>query len=103
MAELLLPRQGTLVAWTTQGFPPVVPYAGDETGKSFEPFGVGLVELDDVVRVESRLSASDPHKLRFGMDVELQVVPFSFTAAGEEIMTFALHPLPPGPAPRRGT
>ncbi|HEY9556921.1 MAG TPA: Zn-ribbon domain-containing OB-fold protein [Acidimicrobiales bacterium] len=96
MAELLLPRQGTLVAWTTQGFPPVVPYAGDETGKSFEPFGVGLVELDDVVRVESRLSESDPDKLRFGMDVELQVVPFYVDADGDEIMTFEFAPVAAG-------
>ena len=28
MSELLLPRRGTLVAWTTQGFPPGAPYAG---------------------------------------------------------------------------
>ena len=60
MAELLLPRRGTLVSWTTQGFPPVVPYAGDETGETFVPFGVGLVQLDDIVRVESRLTESDP-------------------------------------------
>jgi uncharacterized OB-fold protein len=93
MAELLLPRQGTLVAWTTQGFPPVVPYAGDETGKSFEPFGVGLVELDDLVRVESRLSESDPDKLRFGMEVELQVVPFYEDENGDEILTFAFAPV----------
>ena len=68
MSELPLPRRGTLVAWTTQGFPPVVPYAGDETGAYFEPFGVGLVQLDDVVRVECRLTESDPAKLEFGMD-----------------------------------
>ena len=29
MATLELPRTGTLVTWTTQGFPPVVGYAGD--------------------------------------------------------------------------
>ena len=28
MSEHLLPRSGTLVAWTTQGFPPGAPYAG---------------------------------------------------------------------------
>src|SRR5215472_5343556 len=28
MTELLLPRRGTLVAWTTQGFPSGPPYAG---------------------------------------------------------------------------
>ena len=92
MAELLLPRRGTLVSWTTQGFPPVVPYAGDATGTSFVPFGVGLVQLDDVVRVESRLTESDPAKLAFGMEVELQVVPFYVDEAGDEIMTFAFAP-----------
>ena len=49
----------------------MVPFAGDATGKSFEPFGVGLVQLEDVVKVEARLTESDPAKLRFGMDVEL--------------------------------
>ena len=38
MSELLLPRRGTLVAWTTQGFVPKLPYAGDETAATFEPF-----------------------------------------------------------------
>jgi uncharacterized OB-fold protein len=92
MADLLLPQRGTLVSWTTQGFPPMVPYAGDETGASFTPFGVGLVQLDDVVRVEARLTESDPAKLRFGMDVELAIVPFYVDRDGDEIMTFAFAP-----------
>ncbi|VAZ85652.1 hypothetical protein LAUMK42_04490 [Mycobacterium persicum] len=44
MSEVLLPRRGTLVAWTTQGFSPGPPYAGP-AGKDFVPFGVGLVQL----------------------------------------------------------
>jgi len=51
MSDVLLPRRGTLVSWTTQGFPPGLPYKGP-TGKDFVPFGVGLVQLDDVIRVE---------------------------------------------------
>lgn len=94
MSELLLPRRGTLVSWTTQGFPPILPYAGDPTGASFEPFGVGLVQLDDVVRVEARLTESDPAKLEFGMDVELAIVPFYVDDAGDEVLTFAFAPVP---------
>ena len=94
MAELLLPRRGTLISWTTQGFPPVVPYAGDETGKSFVPFGVGLVQLDDVIRVEARLTESDPDRLDFGMEVQLEVVPFYVDDDGDQIMTFAFSPVP---------
>jgi uncharacterized OB-fold protein len=93
MAEVQLPRRGTLVSWTTQGFPPVVPYAGDATGASFVPFGVGLVQLDDVVRVEARLTESDPAELDFGMEVELAVVPFYVDEQGNEIMTFAFAPV----------
>jgi len=92
MADLLLPRRGRLVSWTTQGFPPTVDYMGDPTGKTFVPFGVGLVQLDDVVRVEARLTESDPEKLDFGMEVELHVVPFYIDGDGDEIMTFAFAP-----------
>jgi uncharacterized OB-fold protein len=92
MAEVLLPRRGTLVAWTTQGFPPGAPYKGP-TGKDFVPFGVGLVQLDDVVRVEGRLTENDPAKLDFGMEVELTMVPFTTDDDGNEIVTFAFKPV----------
>ncbi len=92
MAQLELPTRGTLVSWTTQGFPPAVDYMDDPTGASFVPFGVGLVQLDDVVRVESRLTVNDPALLDFGMEVELQIVPFYTDANGDEIVTFAFAP-----------
>jgi uncharacterized protein len=93
MVELPLPRRGTLVSWTTQEFPPTFDYRGDPTGQSFEPFGIGLVQLDDVVRVESRLTESDPQKLDFGLEVELQIVPFYVDKDGDELMTFAFAPV----------
>ena len=93
MSELLLPRRGTLVAWTTQGFVPKLPYAGGETAETFKPFGVGLVQLGDIVRVESRLTENDPSKLRFGMGVELRVIPLYVDSDGDEIMTFAFAPV----------
>jgi uncharacterized OB-fold protein len=92
MTDELLPRRGTVVAWTTQGFPPGAPYAGP-TGKDFVPFGVGLVQLGDVIRVEGRLTENDPAKLQFGMDVELTFIPFATDAEGNEIVTFAFQPI----------
>jgi uncharacterized OB-fold protein len=92
MADLELPRRGTLVSWTTQGFPPTIDYMNDPTGASFVPFGVGLVQLDDVVRVESRLTVNDPAQLTFDMEVELQIIPFYTDANGDEIVTFAFAP-----------
>lgn len=92
MTDATLPRRGTLVAWTTQGFPPGPPYRG-ATGKDFVPFGVGLVQLGDVVRVEGRLTENDPAKLEFGMDVELTMIPFATDSGGHELVTFAFKPV----------
>lgn len=96
MSDVGLPRRGTLVAWTTQGFAPGAPYIGP-TGKDFVPFGVGLVQLDDVVRVEGRLTENDPAKLQFGMDVELTMIPFATDASDPEnpvdVITFAFKPV----------
>ena len=95
MSDVLLPRRGTLVAWTTQGFPPGAPYKGP-TGKDFVPFGVGLVQLgleqEAVIRVEGRLTENDPAKLQFGQQVELTMVPFTTDDDDNEIVTFAFKP-----------
>jgi uncharacterized OB-fold protein len=93
MTELLLPRRGTLVAWTTQGFLPKQPYAGGETPETFTPFGVGLIELGEDVRVEARLTESDPAKLAFGMEVELVFLPFYTDEEGTEIVIWAFEPV----------
>ncbi|WP_425437006.1 Zn-ribbon domain-containing OB-fold protein [Mycobacterium aquaticum] len=91
-SDLLLPRRGTLIAWTTQGFPPGAPYKGP-TGKDFVPFGVGLVRLGDIIRVEGRLTENDPAKLQFGQDVELTMIPFTTDDDGNEVVTFAFRPI----------
>jgi uncharacterized OB-fold protein len=88
----LLPRRGTLWTWTTQEFLPKEPYAGGETPETFRPYGVGLVQLGDEVRVEARLTEADPGKLEFGMDVELVVIPFRVDEDGTEVVTFAFQP-----------
>jgi uncharacterized protein len=92
MSDALLPRRGTVAAWTTQSFPPGAPYAGPG-GKDFTPFGAGLVQLGDTVRVESRLTESDPAKLSFGMEVELTMIPFATDADGNDVVTFAFQPV----------
>jgi uncharacterized protein len=92
MADLLLPRRGRLIAFTTQGFLPKEPYAGGETTKTFETFGVGLIQLDDVVRVETRLTEADPGKLVPGMEMELAIVPFYTDEDGMEVVTVAFAP-----------
>ena len=91
--EHLLPRRGTLWTFTTQGFLPKEPYAGGETVETFRPFGIGLVQLGEEVRVESRLTEHDPERLRIGMEVELEIVPFRTDDDGTEVLTFAFAPV----------
>ncbi len=88
----LLPCEGTLWTFTTQGFLPKEPYASGETMETFRPYGVGIIQLGDEVRVESRLTEADPAKLDFGMAMELVVVPFRTDADGTEVMTYAFAP-----------
>jgi uncharacterized OB-fold protein len=93
MREHLLARRGRLWAWTTQDFPPPSPPYAGPTGEAFAPFGVGYVELPGEVRVEARLTESDPERLREGMDMELAIVPFCTDEKGNEVVTFAFRPL----------
>jgi uncharacterized OB-fold protein len=95
MVEQLLSRRGKLWAWTTQDFPPPSPPYAGPTGKAFVPFGVGYVELPGEVKVEARLTESDPGALLQGMEMELVVVPFRTDPDGNEVVTFAFRPVPP--------
>jgi uncharacterized OB-fold protein len=89
----LLPRRGTLWTFTTQNFLPKEPYASGETLETFRPYGVGMVQLGDVVRVEGRLTEADADKLQIGMEMEVVVVPFRADPDGAEIMTYAFAPV----------
>jgi uncharacterized OB-fold protein len=97
--DVLLPREGRLWSWTIQGFlPKSPPYAGKETPQTFEPYGVGYVELeleggDGGVIVESRLTENDPDRLAIGLPVELVIVPFTTDEDGTEVVTFAFAPV----------
>ena len=88
-----LATRGKLWSFTIQGFlPKSPPYAGEETPETFEPYGVGYVELPGQVRVVGRLKASTPAELRIGMDMELVFEPFRTDADGAEIITYAFRP-----------
>jgi len=88
-----LDNKGTLWTWTIQGYPPKSPpYKGNADPKTFEPYGVGYVELADQLKVETRLTISTVEELKIGMDMELVIVPLYTNDEGEEVMTFAFAP-----------
>jgi len=90
--ERLLARRGTLWSWTVQCFAPKSPPYAVGDADAFESFGVGYVELPGEVRVESRLTESDPERLRIGMPMELTLIP---APGGEDagVVTYAFEPV----------
>lgn len=96
MERVPLSTRGTLWAWTVQGFPPKSPpYLGRTDPETFEPYGVGYVTLPEV-KVEARLTESEPGKLKSGMAMVLTVVPLYEDEAGHEVVTFAFAPAEEG-------
>ena len=88
-----LPRRGTLWTWTVQQFMPKTPYRSNETAQTFKPYGVGYVELPGGVRVEGRLTESDPQKLRIGMEMDVIFAPFRTEDNGDEVINFFFQPV----------
>jgi len=68
---------------------PKSPYRSTETEATFKPFGIGYVELPGAARIETRLTESDPAKLRFGAEVELIIYTHRVEADGTQIMNYA--------------
>ena len=89
-----LGAEGTLWSWTIQAFPPKSPpYIGDADPATFTPFGVGYIEINGQLRLESRLTIADPEQLRIGMPMRLTTVPIATNDDGDQIVTFAFAPV----------
>ena len=88
-----LPGRGTLWTWTIQRFMPKSPYDSGETAESFEPYGVGYLELPGAVRVEGRLTENDPAKLHIGMEMDVVFDSWTRGAQGDEVITYAFKPV----------
>jgi len=91
----LLGRQGTLWTWTSQGFLPKAPYAGQFADPdNFEPWYVGLIEIPGQLRVESVLVDCGPDDLTIGRAMRLVIVPFRHKDPDTDVVTFAFAPSP---------
>lgn len=87
LEPVALPSTGSLWTWTIQSFEPKAPYRPPAAG--FTPFGVGYVDLGEVV-VEGRL-VGDPGQFEIGMAMELVVLPL-WEDAGTPVVTYAFAP-----------
>jgi uncharacterized OB-fold protein len=90
--DVELATEGTLWTWTVQAFPPKSPPYLGPTGDDFVPYGVGYVELPGQLRVEARLTVSDPKELVIGMEMELVLDPLCIDDDGNQVVTYAFAP-----------
>ena len=56
------------------------------------PFGFGVVELPEGLRIIARLTEADPARLRFGQPMRLAIIPSHVDEEGREVMTYAFAP-----------
>ena len=80
-----LGRRGILYSFTIQRFKPPPPYRGPEP---FVPYGVGMIELPEGLRVTAVLDEGNPARLRVGMEMELVVAPLFEDAEGNEVLGY---------------
>ena len=93
MRQEELPGRGTLWTWTVQQFMPKSPYNSGETMETFEPYGVGYLELPGGVRVEGRLTENDPEKITIGMEMDVIFETFRTDENGDEVVNFFFKPV----------
>ena len=71
---------------------PKTPYCSDETPETFQPYGVGYLELPGGVRVEGRLTENDPEKLSIGMEMDVIFDTYRTEENGDEVVSFFFRP-----------
>jgi len=80
-----LSARGRLWAWTAVTTAPPG-YRGDV------PYGLGVVELPEGVRVVTRLTEADPARLAAGQDVEMVLVSLHRDEDGQRVLGYAFAP-----------
>ncbi|QEN16487.1 Zn-ribbon domain-containing OB-fold protein [Mycolicibacterium sp. ELW1] len=87
-----LSTEGTLYTYTTQEFPPPLPYKGNRDPKVFTPYVVGFVELPEGVLVETLIVGATAEQLTIGQALVSTTTTLE-TEDGKSLVTFAFRPV----------
>jgi uncharacterized OB-fold protein len=77
--------RGTLWSWAVQNYPPPAPARYDDP---YAPYTVGLVDLDDGLRVLGRIEGAERGAIKVGTTVELIVAPLCHEADGSALISW---------------
>ncbi len=89
MEEIALSNRGTLWTYSIIRYRPPGDYKGPDP---FVPFGLGLVELPDGIRVLSPIEC-DIEKIKVGMDLVLKVYELYQDKDGNSVVAFKFKPV----------
>lgn len=87
--EVTLNRRGKLYSYTIQEYPPPLPFKMEP----FIPFGIGLVELPEGIRVLGMLTGCRLDGIKVGMSVELVIERLYQNEQGDEVVTYKFKPV----------
>ena len=88
--EVLLSRRGKLRSYTWHYYQPPAPFRSSDP---FVPYGIGLVELSEGIRVLGIMTDCELKDLRTGMDVELVAEKLYDDEQGNECLTWKFRPV----------
>jgi len=89
LEEIPLGRKGKLWTYTVIRHKPPGDYKGPDP---FVPFGLGLVELPEGIRILSPIQC-DLERINIGMELELEVYPLYTDENKNEVMAFRFRPV----------
>lgn len=90
MQDAAFGARGKLWSLAIQDYPPPPPAKYDEP---YKPYAMGVVDLDDGLRVMGQISTGDPRAVEPGVDVELVLEPLYHEEDGTEVITWKFKPL----------
>jgi hypothetical protein len=90
MADADFGPRGKVWSCAIQNYAPPPPVLTEEP---YEPYAVGMIDLDDGLRVLSRIDIDDPHAVTVGGDVELVIARLCSDDEGNDVVTWMFRPV----------
>ena len=82
--------RGTVWSYSVQNYPPPPPAV---TADPYEPYALGVVDLEDGLRVVGRLTTTDPDQVKVGARVGLELGEIGTDAEGTPLVSWMFRPI----------
>jgi uncharacterized OB-fold protein len=99
MRDVSFGPTGTLWSLAVQNYAPPPPVL---TVEPYVPYAMGVIDLDDGLRVMGRIDVDDPMTVEVGADVELVVGALCADDDGNDIVSWMFRPVSPRAGGRGG-